>query len=118
MNNSQDCGKTQIGTPFYMAPELFRNQPYDHTRFNIQFFYSFLTSDMWGIGCILFELLEGNHAFDGEAIQTLAMKIMRGEHSQFKALISEELKGLVRRLLSQTPSERFIYRININLLMN
>ena len=35
--------KTQIGTPYYMSPELFRNAPYNHT------------SDVWALGCVLCE---------------------------------------------------------------
>ena len=35
--------KTQIGTPYYMSPELFKNSPYNHK------------SDVWALGCVLCE---------------------------------------------------------------
>ena len=39
-------------TPYYMSPELFRNQPYS------------FKSDMWSLGCVLFELVALRHAFE------------------------------------------------------
>jgi serine/threonine protein kinase len=60
--------KTCIGTPYYMyfflghglkcpyfwprSPELFKNKPYNHK------------SDIWALGCILYELCTLKHAFD------------------------------------------------------
>ena len=40
-----EMAKTVIGTPYYMSPELFRNQPYS------------FKSDIWSLGCVLFELV-------------------------------------------------------------
>lgn len=36
--------KTQIGTPHYMPPEVWRNKPYS------------FSSDVWALGCLLFEM--------------------------------------------------------------
>ncbi len=39
--------KTQIGTPSYMAPEIWQNRPYS------------FSSDTWAVGCLLYEMCTG-----------------------------------------------------------
>jgi len=43
LDGTMAFAKTQIGTPYYMSPELFRNAPYNHK------------SDVWALGCVLCE---------------------------------------------------------------
>lgn len=47
-----DFASTRIGTPYYMSPELFNNKPYNHK------------SDIWALGCVLYEMAALTHAFD------------------------------------------------------
>ena len=47
-----DFASTRIGTPYYMSPEIFENKPYNHK------------SDIWALGCILYEMVALTHAFD------------------------------------------------------
>jgi serine/threonine protein kinase len=45
--------QTQIGTPYYMSPELFAARKYNDR------------SDVWALGCVLYELCTaGQHPFD------------------------------------------------------
>lgn len=44
------------------------SQPYDYK------------SDMWSLGCCVYEMMTGQHAFDAADMSSLVMKIMRGEH--------------------------------------
>lgn len=37
-------------------------------------------SDMWALGCILYELCALKHAFAGESLSLLAMRILRAEY--------------------------------------
>jgi NIMA (never in mitosis gene a)-related kinase len=55
--------KTQIGTPYYMSPEIFRNKPYD------------TKSDMWSLGCVLYELCALRVPFRGNDIDELSRKV-------------------------------------------
>lgn len=48
---TQNLMTSMVGTPIYMAPELLRNQPYS------------AKSDLWSVGCIMYEMLTGNVAF-------------------------------------------------------
>jgi len=55
--------KTVIGTPYYMSPELFRNQPYSYK------------SDIWSLGCVLYEMVGLRHAFEARDMNSLVQKV-------------------------------------------
>ena len=52
LDSTLEQANTVVGTPYYMSPEVCENKPYD------------LKSDLWAMGCILYELCTLNHAFD------------------------------------------------------
>ncbi len=54
LDGSRDFAQTCIGTPYYMSPELFKNLQYNHK------------SDVWALGCVLYELCTLKHAFDAQ----------------------------------------------------
>ncbi len=55
---------TAIGTPYYLSPEICQEKPYNHK------------SDVWSVGCILYEMMNLSHAFDSISIKGLVIKIM------------------------------------------
>jgi NIMA (never in mitosis gene a)-related kinase len=57
---------TSIGTPYYMSPEIMREKRYNHK------------SDMWSLGCVVYEMVALRRAFDGSDMRQLALKITRG----------------------------------------
>ena len=57
------------GTPLYMSPELVQEQPYDHT------------SDLWALGCILYELNVGFPPFYTNSIIQLVKMIVKSVSS-------------------------------------
>lgn len=58
--------KTAIGTPYYLSPEICEDKPYN------------LKSDIWSVGCILYEMMTLSHAFDALSMKGLVLKILRG----------------------------------------
>ena len=80
--------------PYYMSPEVMSSQPYD------------LKSDMWSLGCVLYEMMSLKHAFDASDMTSLVMKILRGEHLPIPQQFSQELRDLVRQLLNKNPKLR------------
>ena len=52
-----------------MSPELFSNQPYNHK------------SDIWALGCCVYEMATLKHAFSAHNINALMVKIVRGQVS-------------------------------------
>ncbi|CAD8161338.1 unnamed protein product [Paramecium pentaurelia] len=93
--------KTSIGTPYYISPEAFQSKPYNNK------------SDMWSLGCVLYEMISLRHAFDAKTIEGLGIKILRGQYPPIPEHYSDELKNLVTKLLVVDPTKRF----NINDLL-
>ena len=89
---------TMVGTPYYLSPELCEDKPYDKK------------SDIWALGCILYELCTLKHAFEGRNMCALVLRIVKGKYPPIKVGRREgytvELKQLVDRLLSLKPKHR------------
>ena len=86
--------RTAIGTPYYMSPELFKNRPYNHK------------SDVWALGCVLYEMATLKHAFDANSLNGLAKKVQRGYFKPLPRTLSKQLSTLVKQMLSLNPSSR------------
>lgn len=94
LDGTLDMAKTVIGTPYYMSPELCENQPYGKA------------SDVWSLGCILYELCVLKHAFDATNICGLIFKILNGSYPPIPETYSPALRNLVAVMLSRKPEDR------------
>ena len=85
-----------LGTAAYMSPEQARGKPVD-TR-----------ADIWAFGCVLYEMLTGTRAFDGEGVsETLARVIEREpDWARLPATLSPTLRTYLRRCLQKDPRQR------------
>lgn len=85
-----------MGTPAYMSPEQARGQAIDKR------------TDIWGFGCVLYEMLTGRRAFPGETISdTMAAILAREpEWSTFPAHTPPGIVLLLRRCLDKDPKRR------------
>ncbi|OQR80546.1 kinase, partial [Thraustotheca clavata] len=81
------------GTPLYMAPELVKEQPYNHTV------------DLWSLGVILYELATGQPPFYTDKIVTLIQLIVK-ENVKYPNTMSAEFKDFLSGLLQKDPSKR------------
>ncbi len=66
LSNTGELAKTAIGTPYYLSPEICREQRYNNK------------SDVWSLGCILYEMTAMKRPFEGSDIRQLVMRILRG----------------------------------------
>jgi serine/threonine-protein kinase len=97
----RDLVRTQmaLGSPVYMSPEQIRRSDQVDAR-----------SDIWAIGCVLFELLTGVTAFDEPSLLELSAAILEREPVPLLTLrpdAPEELEAVVLRCLSKNPAERY-----------
>uniref|UniRef100_A0A7S4L130 non-specific serine/threonine protein kinase n=1 Tax=Guillardia theta TaxID=55529 RepID=A0A7S4L130_GUITH len=94
LEGTLEMAKTVIGTPYYMSPELFRNQPYS------------FKSDIWSLGCVLYEIVSLRHAFEARDMNSLVQKILRASYGPIPATVSKELRSLLKNMLSLSPQSR------------
>ena len=85
---------TFIGTPYYVSPEMCRNKPYNEK------------SDIWALGCILYELLTFNHPFTATNQAALFIKILNNKYNPFPHEVPEDLKNMVDFILKKDDTKR------------
>ena len=94
LQHTYDLAKTAIGTPYYLSPEICQEQPYNQK------------SDIWSLGCILYEMLSLNHAFDSFSMKGLILKILQGNFPAPPPQYSKEIVALLKSLLNTDPDQR------------
>jgi serine/threonine protein kinase len=88
-----------VGSPVYMSPEQIRASKDIDQR-----------TDIWSIGCVLYELLTGAAAFDAPSLTQLSAAILEldpGPPSLKRPEVSGELDAIVQRCIEKNPNDRF-----------
>ncbi len=75
---------TQIGTPYYMAPELWRGRPYDKK------------ADVWSLGAVLYEMASLKHPFEAKDEKGLAQKVMTGIYRPVPDSFSRDMHDAIK----------------------
>ena len=82
--------KTFIGTPYYLSPEICMEKPYNDK------------SDIWAIGCILYELCTFNYPFNAKSQGALLLKILNNEPEKIdNNYYSKDLQNMINLLLNK-----------------
>ena len=85
-----------LGTPAYMSPEQAKGRSADRR------------SDIWGFGCVLYEMLAGRAPFDGDGVTEVLGAVVRLE-PDWNALppgVPAGLRSLLKRCLQKDPALR------------
>ncbi|XP_060714322.1 serine/threonine-protein kinase Nek4 isoform X1 [Tachysurus vachellii] len=94
LENQNDMASTLIGTPYYMSPELFSNKPYNYK------------SDVWALGCCVYEMATLKHAFNAKDMNSLVYRIVEGKLPQMPGKYDPQLGELIKRMLCKRPDDR------------
>jgi eukaryotic-like serine/threonine-protein kinase len=93
-------GRTEIGmilgTPAYMSPEQASGKPADRR------------ADIWSFGAVLYEMLTGKRAFDGESVSHTLASVLKVEPdlNALPASTPAAIRHLIRRCLTKDPKLR------------
>ncbi|XP_077782635.1 serine/threonine-protein kinase Nek5-like isoform X1 [Podarcis muralis] len=94
LSNTMEFARTCVGTPYYLSPEICENKPYNNK------------TDIWSLGCVLYELCTLKHPFEGKSLPQLVLKICRGYFTPVSMKYSYELRTLVSQLFKTSPRDR------------
>jgi len=89
-----NLANTMVGTPCYLSPEICDNKPYDGK------------SDIWALGCVLYELCALKNAFTGTSLPATILKVLRGLYKPISSKYSVDLQKLLDTLLTREPEKR------------
>ncbi|XP_036916299.1 serine/threonine-protein kinase Nek1 isoform X1 [Sturnira hondurensis] len=94
LNSTVELARTCIGTPYYLSPEICENKPYNNK------------SDIWALGCVLYEMCTLKHAFEAGNMKNLVLKIISGSFPPVSLHYSYDLRCLLSQLFKRNPRDR------------
>eukprot|EP00742_Colponemidia_sp_Colp-10_P008403 GILJ01009101.1.p1 GENE.GILJ01009101.1~~GILJ01009101.1.p1 ORF type:complete len:734 (-),score=131.27 GILJ01009101.1:1291-3492(-) len=89
LSTSSNFAHTMVGTPYYLSPELCEEKPYNEK------------SDVWALGCVLYEMCTLRHPFDANNQGALILKIIKGRYASIGSAYSSDLAELVDGCLAR-----------------
>ena len=85
---------TQTGTPYYASPEVWKDEPYS------------FKSDVWSLGCVIYEMLALKPPFNGKDMDQLFKRVCKGTFSRIPEHYSNDIWQVVQLMLRVDPEKR------------
>ena len=98
IKSEQIASKGIIGSPSYMSPEQIRQKPIENQ------------TDIFSLGCVLYELLTGEMAFPGVDHVSIMYKVIKEEPvpmEQIRPELPEILLKITKKALAKDPGQRY-----------
>ena len=97
---SRNLGRTQltrgiVGTPLYMAPEQWRGEPVT------------MATDVYALGCVLYEMLTGQHAVAGNSLVALERAHCTGQIQPLPDSLPTSARKVTASCLAPEPEGRY-----------
>ena len=89
-----NMGYTQTGTPYYASPEVWNDKPYD------------TKSDIWSMGCVLYEMTALKPPFRAKNMEGLYKKVIEGNFIRIPSKFTNDLYKIIQILLQVKPEKR------------
>jgi eukaryotic-like serine/threonine-protein kinase len=93
--HQQTAAGAVFGTLAYMSPEQARGFPVD------------ARSDVWSLGCLLYEMLAGRPPFAGPSSTDVLVAILDRETAPLPPRVPPELDSIITKTLRKAPDERY-----------
>lgn len=94
LEGTSDAAMSTVGTPYYMSPEVCRNDPYNWK------------SDVWALGCVLFELCALKRPFESSSLAGLIYRIVNDRQDPIPSHYSSAMDDLISQLLAKSADSR------------
>lgn len=94
LSSTTTFAHTVVGTPYYLSPELCEEKPYNSK------------SDIWALGCVLYELCALKKPFDATNPGALILKILRSTYAPLSNTFSAELREIAKLCLLKDHKKR------------
>ena len=78
---------TQTGTPYYASPEVWQDKPYDSK------------SDIWSLGCVLYEMVTLKPPFRANDMNGLYKRVLKGNYPPIDNNYSKSLATVIAKML-------------------
>jgi len=89
-----DLMQTKIGTPYYMAPEVWAGKKYDEA------------CDVWSLGTVVYELAALEPPFQGQSLMQLRRAVTAGRYAPLPSSYSSQLSRILAQMMVVDPSRR------------
>ena len=86
--------KTQIGTPMYLAPEIWKKKPYN------------TKCDIWSLGVLLYEMATFSYPYNARNARDLSVKVCSTKAPHIPSSYSRELSNVIQTMLVHNPAQR------------
>ena len=93
-----DYAQTSLGTPFFLSPEICQGEKYNYK------------TDIWMVGCVIYELCSLKKPFNGDNLMVLMRNIVTEKVPPIPDNYSDNLKHIVNILMMKDQNDRPLIR--------